>query len=103
MDNDTFQIKRFAPVFDNNMSLIARGMDRTMDEDIEHMKSMGHKIGTGYDFVRTAKAMLTSRTKSILHQLQDFTFTRHRTYNLPARRLRILESLVRGQVREILS
>ena len=102
VDNDTFKIKRFAPVFDNNMSLIARGMDKTMNEDIENVKSMGHKIGSGFDFVTTARVMLTQRTKNILHQLQDFTFTRHKTYNLPARRLRLLENLVRGQVREIL-
>ena len=100
VDNDTFQIKRFAPVFDNNMSLLARGMEDTLESDVRYVRNLGHKIGG--DFVLTAKKMLTSRTRSILHQLQDFTFTRHKSYNLPSRRLRCLDNIVCDQVRNIL-
>ena len=101
VDNDTFRIKRLAPVFDHNMALLPHAMDISMAEDIEYAKSLGHKIGA--DFIQAAKAMLTPRTKNILHQLQDFSFSPHSSYNLPAKRLRLLNSLVQNQIREILS
>ena len=98
VDNETFRIKRFAPVFDHNMALAARAMN---SKDVEYAKSLGHKLGA--DFVTAAKAMLTPRTRSILRQLQGFEFTRHKTYNLPAKRLWLLNSLVQEQVKMILS
>ncbi len=69
-------------------------------EDVEYAKSLGHKLGA--DFVAAAKAMLTPRTRAILHQLQSFEFTRHKSYNLPSKRLRLLNSLVREQMEAIL-
>ena len=98
VDNETFEIKRFAPVFDHNMALAARAMD---SEDVEYAKSLGHKLGA--DFVAAARAILPSRTRSILRQLQEFEFTSHKSYNLPAKRLRMLNALVQGQVKAMLS
>ena len=97
VDNETFKVKRFAPVFDHNMALAARAMN---SEDVEYTKSLGHKLGA--DFITAAKVMLTPRIRSILRQLQGFEFTRHKSYNLPAKRLRVLNSLVQGQVKAIL-
>ena len=85
-------------MFDHNMALAARAMN---SKDVEYAKSLGHKLGA--DFVTAAKAMLTPRTRSILRQLQGFEFTRHKTYNLPAKRLWLLNSLVQEQVKMILS
>lgn len=101
VNNDTFKIKNFAPVFDHNLALVARGMYKSIEEDSAYAKSLGHKIGS--DFVSIARAMLTDRTKSILHQLQEFSFKRHKTYNLSAKRLSFLSNLVRSQVSSILS
>ena len=101
VDNDTFRIKRFAPVFDHNMALAARAMNSSLLDDTEYVKSLGHKLGA--DFVLAAKIMLTNRTKSILHQMQDFSFYTHTSYNLPHKRLRFLNQLVRLQVKHILS
>lgn len=101
VDNDTFTVKGFAPVFDHNMALLARGMNNTLEDDVNYVKSLGHKIGS--DFITVAKNMLTSRTRKKLHELQDFTFTCHKSYNLPKKRLQFLNNLVRSQIREILS
>ena len=100
VDNDTFQIKDFAPVFDHNMALIARGMNGTLESDMEYAKSLGHKIGS--DFISVAKVMLTHRNKNILRNIRDFSFALHKTYNLPKRRLNFLNNLVREQIKEIL-
>ena len=101
VDNDTFEVKRFAPVFDHNMALIARAMNNSLDEGAEKIKSLGHKLGA--DFIQAAKFMLTCRTRNILHKLQDFSFTPHSSYNLPKKRLRFLNNLVRNQIKNILS
>ena len=101
VDNDTFRIKRFAPVFDHNMALLARGLGNALEEEADYIRSLGHKGGA--DFVAAAKSVITSRTRSILHSLQDFSFVRHKSYNLPAKRLRFLESMIRHQVRSILA
>ena len=101
VDNDTFKVKRFAPVFDHNMALAARAMDNSLDEDIDYLKSCGHKIGA--DFVQAAKFMLTHRNKNILRQLLNFEFTTHSLYNLPPERLDFLNNLVHNQIRSILA
>ena len=101
VDNDTFRIKRFAPVFDHNMALLARAMDNSLEDDAKYVLTLGHKINA--HFIPAAKPMLSDRTKSILRQLLDFSFTRHKSYNLSARRLRFLNTLVRKQIRELLS
>ena len=101
VDNYTFKIKSFAPVFDHNMSLVARGMDNSLEEDADYVISLGHKIGS--DFVGVAKAMLTTRTKGILRNLRNFRFSRHSSYNLSKKRLKFLDSLVQNQIKNILT
>lgn len=100
VDNDTFRIKRFAPVFDHNMSLLARAMDNSLDSDAEYYSSLGHKIGS--DFLTTARALTTPRTKTLLRSLSEFTFSPHERYNLSQKRLSFLEALVRHQASSIL-
>lgn len=101
VDNDTFRIKRFAPVFDHNMALLARAMDNSLDADAEYCRSLGHKIGS--DFIPTAHALITPRTKDILHSLCNFKFTTHDKYNLPENRLAFLSAIVRQQASSILN
>ena len=100
VDNDTFTIKRFAPVFDHNMALLARAMDYSLDADADYCRNLGHKIGS--DFIPTARALLNPRTRDILHSMCDFSFATHEKYNLPQKRLSFLETLVRQQASYIL-
>ena len=101
VDNDTFRIKRFAPVFDNNMALLARAIDNSLESDSEYYKGLGHKIGV--PFIPSARALTTSRTRSVLQSLHDFHFTLHPSCNLPSKRLFFLEDLIRRQASDILS
>lgn len=100
VDNDTFRIKRFAPVFDHNMALLARAMDNSLDSDAQYYSSLGHKIGA--DFIPAARALTSTKTRDILHSFADFRFNAHPYYNLPPERLSFLEHLVRLQARSIL-
>ena len=100
VDNDTFRIKRFAPVFDHNMALLARAMDNSLEADADYYRSLGHKIGS--DFITAARALLYPRIRGILRSLCYFTFTAHEKYNLPQKRLSFLENIVRQQASSIL-
>jgi hypothetical protein len=101
IDNDTFEILRFAPVFDHNMALLARAMQSDLD-DFEHYYNMiGHKIGG--EFVDVARKLLTPAIRRDVEQLTDFAFAEDKYLNLPAARLDFLSNAVRQQVRGILS
>ena len=101
VDNDTFRIKRFAPIFDHNMSLLARAMDNSLEADTVYYESLGHKIGA--DFITAARTLTTPRIRSILHSLNDFKFSAHERYNLSQKRLAFLEALIHHQANLILS
>ena len=92
VDNDTFEVKGFAPVFDHNMALLTHAMDTTLAQDTAYAKSLGHKIGG--EFILAARRVLTRRTREILRGLLDFSFK--------PERLTWLSSVVRQQIREIL-
>ena len=100
VDNDTFAVKAFAPVFDHNMALLAHAMDTTLVQDTDYVRSLGHKAGG--EFVLAAKHMLTHTTRELLRGLLEFSFKPHKQYNLPPERLTWLNSVVRQQIREIL-
>ena len=101
VDNDTFRVKQFAPVFDHNMALLSRAMDCSIDEDYSYTLGIGHKISA--DFVVAAKYMLTNKARDTLRSLAGFSFSRHKSYNLPKKRLTFLERVVREQARNILT
>ena len=100
VDNETFEIKRFAPVFDHNMALLARGMNDDLEINSFYIQEMGHKIGA--DFIPAGRAMLTSRTKKLLQQLRDVPIYPHKLYNLHEKRVAMLEKLIHYQINEIL-
>ena len=100
IDNDTFEILRFAPVFDHNMALLARAMQSDL-EDFEHYyRTLGHKIDG--EFVDVARKLLTPAIRKDVEALTDFRFTESEHYNLPAKRLEFLSKAVRNQIQGIL-
>lgn len=100
VDNETFKILRFAPVFDHNMSMLARAMKEDLSIDSEYIKEMGHKIGP--DFIPGARAMLTERERERLQALSDVPLRLHALYNLPKERTDFLEQQVQHQIAGIL-
>ncbi|MBO4396656.1 MAG: hypothetical protein J5819_09975 [Eubacterium sp.] len=101
VDNDTFEIKRFAPVFDHNMSMLARAMPDDLTEDSEYIREKGHKLGG--DFVTVGRWMLDGVTRDRLKDLVDVPMRRHETFNLPQERTDFLNNLVQKHIRELLA
>lgn len=54
------------------------------------------------DFLGTAKAVLTQKHREGLRHLLSFRFRKHSRYNLPDKRLRLIEKEVQKRARALL-
>jgi hypothetical protein len=55
------------------------------------------------DFLGTARAILTEKHREALRRLLTFRFTKHPRYNLPDKRLRLIEKEIQKRARTLLS
>ncbi len=107
VDNDTYAIKRFAPIFDHNMSLFSRALDDDLInfERYSSDVNLGHKMGG--DFVDIAEKMMTPSIKEKLERLdEDFKKTgliRHKLYNLSEERLSLIEEKIRDNINALIN
>lgn len=99
VNNETYEVLRFAPVFDHNMAMLARAMECDLVPDSPYIAEMGHKISG--EFVPVARAIATDETKQKLKDMTDIELKLHEQYNLPKARTDYLENAVRKQIREI--
>lgn len=103
VDNRANKIVAPAPLFDHGNSLFnLAGMD-TWEDDSALQMYIDTLVPSVYDgFIETAKNMMTGAQKEKLRHLVDFKFKKHRRYNLPAQRLRMIEKQIQKRVRELL-
>lgn len=102
IDNDTFELIKPAPIFDNGLGLMPYFVGDNLDDLIEKANSEGIQHCLFEGFIPTARTFLTKELRQMCRRLINFKFTRHPLYNLPEERLVLLEGLVQHQVREIL-
>ncbi len=101
VDNDTFEVLDFAPVFDHNMSMLARAMACDMEEiDSPYILELGHKLGP--DFIPPARAFADDETRRILRELREQPLRLHPSYNPEKERTDFLEKQVWHQIDGIL-
>lgn len=101
VDNDTFEILDFAPVFDHNMAMLARAMQMDLELDSPYIMELGHKSGP--DFIPAARRMLTETSRKALLELAEEPLKLHVQYNLPKERTDFLEKQVHHQIQQILA
>lgn len=70
VSNDTGEVLRMAPLFDQNMAVLPMMMEH--DDFNEYVSMIGPKIGT--DFVAIARELVTPAIKSKLIALRDFEY-----------------------------
>ncbi len=106
VDNNTFEILRFAPIFDNNMALYPRLklMDTTKAEILETINSTFPRtyVHNKNTFSDQAASVLTPELSHRLSSLRGFKFNRNKKLRLPEHRLRFLEQLINRQIEIIL-
>ena len=101
VDNRVNQPYAMGPIFDNGLSLF----NFAMADDFEDLETYAQSRLSAFDvsFDEIAHEFITPRQKGQLRHLQEFKFTRHKRYNLPAARLKALEQFIRKRARFLLT
>ena len=103
IDNKTNTIAAPAPLFDHGNSLF----NQAGPEDYESPEAFQQYIDTLVpcvydDFFATAKRFMTDENREQLRKLLGFRFKRHVRYNLPSKRLKLMEEQVRKRAMRLL-
>lgn len=103
VDNRTNTVVSPAPLFDHGNSLFNfAGMDAWSNDAAleEYIETLAPSVYD--DFLGTAKNVLTPELREKLRHLLTFRFKKHPRYNLPAKRLRMIEKQVQKRARVLL-
>ena len=101
IDNAIGKIKSAAPIFDNGVSLFNYAMPEDFANLSEYAKTRANPYGVSYEAI--CREVMGVRQRAELRKLIGFSFTRHKTYNLPEKYLRAIERQINSRVQEILS
>ncbi len=91
---------KFAPIFDNGLSLLCYAMDDDLTNLDKYVKTL--RPATANNFVLSAQEIMGDEQKRKLRKLLNFKFKKNPKYNLPDKRLKILESFVCNRAKELL-
>lgn len=102
VNNKTNKPIALAPIFDNGLSLF----NYAMDDDLQDVKAysltrMPAFDGVTYDTL--IAEFLSDRQREMLRKMIGFKFKKHSRYNLPGKRLKVIESFLQSRVQEILN
>lgn len=92
IDNDTFELTKMAPIYDNNLSLLPHAMKSDFEDIDKYLESQGPCIGG--DWIRSAKSMLIN--------LKGYEFKYDGCEKFPKERVKKLEWLVNRQNTKIM-
>ena len=103
VDNKTNKIVAPAPLFDHGNALLNfAGRD-----DLENEKALNEYASTLIpcvydDFIGTAKKVLTNKHREGLRKLLEFKFKKNSRYNLPDKRLKMIEKMIQQRAKVLL-
>lgn len=100
VDNKSQRVLSPAPIFDNGMSLF----NATFDKNLPYYKDIFLMLQTPFQMRFDDLCMFMGNTqKKQVERLINFKFRRHKYYNLPAKRLRLLDEFIQWRVKTLLS
>lgn len=103
VNNHTNKIAAPAPLFDHGNSLFNLAGSAAWENDTALAEYVSTLMPCVYDdFMEEAKAILTPERKEKLRHLLTFRFTRHSRYNLPGKRLAMIEKQVQKRAQMLL-
>ena len=102
--NETNAIAAPAPLFDHGNSLFSLGGAELWEDQKAFDRYARALLPLEYDdFFAEAKAVLRPRHRAMLHKLLEFRFDRRAAhYNLPPKRLKMIEKEVQRRARVLL-
>ena len=104
VDNRTNTVVSPAPLFDHGNSLFNFAGRDTWSSDAaleDYIETLAPSVYD--DFLGTASAVLTPELREKLRHLLTFRFKKHARYNLPKKRLRMIEKQVQKRARVLLN
>ena len=103
IDNKTNKIVAPAPLFDHGNSLLNFAGRDDLEND-EALKTYADTLLPCVydDFMGTAASVLTQKHREGLRKLFNFKFKKNSRYNLPDKRLKMLEKMVRTRAKKLL-
>ncbi len=101
VDSHTNEVKEFAPVFDNGLSLFNFAMNDDLADLKKYSKSRLPALGGSYEEI--VKNFITERQHAKLRKMIDFKFKLHPRYNLPKERIKAIEQFLQRRVQELLA
>ena len=103
IDNKTNKIIAPAPLFDHGNALLNFAGRDDLESD-EALKAYADTLLPCVydDFIGTAKTVLTQKHREGLRKLLDFKFKKNPRYNLPDKRLKMLEKMIQSRAKELL-
>lgn len=100
INNDTLEIIGMAPVYDNNISLLPYAIASDFNDINKYMEE--HNTRLGDDWVRVARAALTSEARIELINLQGYKFKYDGDEKFTKERVCVLSEMVNQQIKNIL-
>lgn len=99
VDNKTNKPVKFAPIFDNGLSLF----NYAADIDLENIEKYASRRLSSYGvtFLEVVKVFIIEEQKKKLKNLKNFKFEKHLNYNLSMKRLRKIELFINKRKKEL--
>lgn len=101
VDNKTNEPCAFAPIFDNGLSLFNYAMIDDLENIEEYAKTRSSSYGVPFENV--VREFITPRQKTKLRKMIGFKFEQDGNYNLPSKRMRIIEKHLQTRITELLN
>ena len=101
MDSHSCTILNAAPIFDNGVSLFNYAMNDDIDNLQEYAKTRTNPYDVPYETI--CREVMGNKQREQLKKLIRFNFTRHRSYNLPEKRLKAIEKQINIRVQQLLN
>lgn len=100
VDRHTNEVKAFAPVFDNGLSLFNWAMEDDLADIANYSKTCKSALGGSYEDV--AKEFVSERQRAMPRKMNKFKIVPHSRDNLPKTRLKKIEKFLGQRVHELL-
>ena len=101
VDNKTNKPIKFAPIFDNGLSLFNYAMDDDFDNLIEYSKTRVPFLAESFDEI--AKLFITKRQKEQLRKLINFKFNSKSSYKMSSKKVKSIEKYLQYKVNYLLN
>ncbi len=101
IDNKTNKPIKFAPIFDNGLSLFNYAMEDDFADIDKYAKTRFPAYGA-ISYEEIVKEFISERQKAQLRKLINFKFKKHARYNLSNKRLKAIENFLQKRVHAFL-